>query len=210
MADYFLVTGYGPRSSADDGQRLLQWLRRLVASGELTRVHGARRPRQRWHERQEGRGGGWYREMEMKLWDFTAMGEQVRTKGWVMASREIATNQQGLTGDNTNWEAIRCLPESESEMQNWGRDAWVNRQERMMVTGFNRQYNLTLRDRLMRPQVPHIAHLHTVGAMRQQAISLISRACMELAMSVGSGQAMNPVPIAGELAGRANARRSGR
>jgi hypothetical protein len=107
------------------------------------------------------------------------MGSRIQTPGWVM-TRHRSGRSPHEEIDVWYIDAIRCLPEQDAPMRTWGYQRESARQWEI-VRGYNRQYNQTLRARLMSRLVPSEAHRQAVRDMHRQAVNLIFEFAMELA-----------------------------
>jgi hypothetical protein len=139
---------------------------------------------------------------------------QIPSQGYIQLMR--STNRAGVS--NNTWYAIRCLPIRQEEFNLWRygnssgpAEQRMSARDMQMHLGYNRQYNLTLQQRIRQYNYGQrgLCDLHSriVADMAALGRNLIAIACFQLAANVGSGGAMNPVPIAGEIAGRAHAAR---
>lgn len=100
------------------------------------------------------------------------------------------------------WEVVRRMPDTEAGMRNWGYQ-WSNATERQVILGYCRQYNATLRARLVAGYSAGRAHSSAVSSIRVQSRQLIWQALFDLALSVGGGQAgMNFAPFFGDFASK--------
>lgn len=206
----FYAAGYHPRIDPQGEQRLEEWLRQQVRSGYLNRDHPHFRQPMAEH-RTAAHGIHW----EMYIWNYVDMRvAEVPSKGYIQLLR--STNDRSVLNDN--WYAIRCMPPTQEEYYLWRfgcssppQDQRASARELQMHLGYNRQYNLTLQQRIGRYHASQrgLCHLHSqiVSELAALGRNLIAIACFQLAINVGSGGAMNPVPIAGELAGRRHSRR---
>jgi len=204
MSDFY-AAGYHPRIDPRGEARLVEWLRQQVRSGYLNQDNSHYR-RPMFEHRTTAHSIDW----EMYVWNYVNMSvAEVPSHGYIQLLR--STNSRGATNDT--WYAIRCMPPTEEEFYLW-RDGTncpppsqqLSARDMQTHLGYNRQYNLTLQQRigLYSNSQRGLCHLHSqiVADMAALGHNLIGFACFSLALSAGSSGAMNPVPIAGELAGR--------
>lgn len=116
------------------------------------------------------------------LLPFSEMGTTVQSQGWALFSHRLGRNiSMGETINVTFIDAIRTLPENENGIIRWGVERMSNTQMNI-VRGYNQQYNLTLRNRLvMQHMRPSEAHRQTVRDMNNQAIQIILEMAFGLA-----------------------------
>jgi len=188
MPEYFRAVGFAPRPPSEEEQwrqRLERWLRRTVQRGEFNR-------RRQMPEFLILRTAD--RHHEQKLWNFMAMGNVLESRGYVGLLRMVRSFQPDPYEASTVeeviviWEAVRCLPENEADLRRWNYTP-SSRTEAEVHLGYNRQYNLTLRDRLLRGYTPKYAHRDAVGAIDEQGRQLLWRSVSELVVSAASASA---------------------
>jgi hypothetical protein len=207
MGIHLRVAGWSPRSYAagQNWMELRDWLQGVIRSGELTRRQNPRTPRERW-QWERSLGGGSRESCDQKAWDYSLMGSNQFTKGpgWVIG-RRVETGGPSAHQNDVDYFfcALRCLPVVKQKAEYWGYNVDDLYRERLVI-GYNQQYNRTLEARLRahRPLWAWELHDNAVHSMHAQAQRLILTGALQIAVSAGSGEAFNPVPIAGEIGGR--------
>ena len=174
------VYGFLPRSQGEHVGRndVLRWAQGIGPAGFNARRGTARA---RWEvPYRSGDGTISYTDHYLLL-PFQCMGTRIVSHGWVVTNHRTGTNTHlSETIDVMFIDAIRCLPDQDQPMRAWGYQR-ENARQWLIVQGYNRQYNLTLRARLEARNVPSEAHRQAVRDMHTQGLNLIYEAALELA-----------------------------
>ena len=158
---------------------ILAWARSFGFSGFNSRIQYATA---RWEENYRSSDGQLSYVNYNHIIPFTEMGTTVKSQGWVFFSHRLGRNNSlGETIDVVFIDAIRLLPENEVAITRWGVER-INNTQINIVRGYNQQYNLTLRNRLVNQHMrPSEAHRQTVRDMNNQAIQIILEMAFGLA-----------------------------
>ena len=174
---------------------LQQWLTTTIRNGEFTR----RRPMRTWD----------MPTFNVKLWNFMAMGIAPATsKGYVWWSRSVEAFRPGprrprVIRAAVRWQAIRLLPETAAELRQWG-FMGTHFMESFHI-GNGRQYNATLRARLMLGLSPNQAHRVALRDIDAQATRLLRQQITLLVASTAAAIApSSPESSAASGLGSAN------
>lgn len=178
MRIYTMAFGFYPRSQTAHAGRqdLMNWARGIGWQGFQRREGGSRA---RWDEPYTATDGSIRYTDHIALHPFMQMGVTIRTSGWVQTRHRTGHSPQEEI-DVWYIDVIRCLPEQNEQMRTWGYQEQGS-QQWQIIRGYNRQYNQTLRARLMSHLAPSMAHDRAVRDMHRQAVNLIYEFAMELA-----------------------------
>ncbi len=178
MRIYYEAFGFYPRTQSEITGRtaLCSWARSIGPQGFQRRVQSSRA---QWEEPYTASDRSTTYTDHYVLHPFMQMGTSAQSTGWVMTRHRTG---RSLHEQIDVWyiDAIRCLPEQEDKAIAWGYQRESTRQWQL-VLGYNRQYNQTIRARLMSHLVPSEAHRQAVRDMHRQAVNLIFECAMELA-----------------------------
>jgi len=178
MRIYYMAFGFYPRSQTENTGRneLCSWARNIGPQGFQGRSNTRRA---HWDEPYTSSDRSTTYTDSYELLPFMKMGSSVLSTGWVM-TRHRTGHSRFEEIDVWYIDVIRCLPEIDAQMRLWGNRRTGARQWQI-IRGYNRQYNQTLRTRLMSHLVPSEAHRQSVRDMHRQAVNLIFEFAMELA-----------------------------